>query len=120
MTMENFCVSLPLSSEYLTTVRLTTGGLCALCGFDVDSAEDFKVCVTESLLILKRNGFRAADISFRTGESLACSVSGKEKGEPEEKTADDDNSYALLNALLGNAEFVKDNAGTVQTIAFEA
>lgn len=59
MTMENFCVSLPLSSEYLTTVRLTTGGLCALCGFDVDSAEDFKVCVTESLLILKRNGFRA-------------------------------------------------------------
>lgn len=61
-----------------------------------------------------------ADISFRTGESLACTVSGKEKGEPEEKTADDDISYALLNALLGNAEFVKDGAGTVQTIAFEA
>lgn len=119
MTMENFCVSLPLSSEYLTTVRLTTGGLCALCG-STWIGEDFKVCVTESLLILKRNGFRAADISFRTAESLACTVSGKEKGEPEEKTADDDISYALLNALLGNAEFVKDDAGTVQTIAFEA
>lgn len=46
MTMENFCVSLPLSSEYLTTVRLTTGGLCALCGFDVDSAEWISKCAS--------------------------------------------------------------------------
>ena len=48
----------------------------------------------------------------------ACGAGGS--GGAEEKTADDDISYALLNALLGNAEFVKDNAGTVQTIAFEA
>ena len=49
--MEKFSVQLPLTGEYLTTVRLTTGGLCSLMGFDIDSAEDFKVCVTESLLI---------------------------------------------------------------------
>ena len=104
MKMEKFSVSMPLSNEYLTTVRLATGGLCALCGFDVDSAEDFKVCVTESLLILKRNGFQAAEVSFGVGE----------------KGADDEISYALLNALIGNAEFKKNAAGLVQTIAFEA
>ena len=54
--MDKFLVTLPLTGEYLTTVRLTTGGLCALAGFDVDEAEDYKVCVTESLLILK-HGF---------------------------------------------------------------
>lgn len=78
MKMEKFSVSMPLSNEYLTTVRLATGGLCALCGFDVDSAEDFKVCVTESLLILKRNGFQAAEVCFGVGEKLSCTVSGQD------------------------------------------
>ena len=120
MKMEKFSVSMPLSNEYLTTVRLATGGLCALCGFDVDSAEDFKVCVTESLLILKRNGFQAAEVGFGVGEMLSCTVSGQDGGRPGEKGADDEISYALLNALIGNAEFKKNAAGLVQTIAFEA
>ena len=68
--MDKFLVTLPLTGEYLTTVRLTTGGLCALAGFDVDTAEDFKVCVTESLLILRRNGFLSANIAFSVGETL--------------------------------------------------
>ena len=78
--MDKFSVTLPLTGEYLTTVRLTTGGLCALAGFDVESAEDYKVCVTESLLILKRNGFLKATIEFTVGESLACSICGETLG----------------------------------------
>ncbi len=120
MSMEKFSLSLPLSNEYLTTVRLATGGLCALAGFDVDSAEDFKVCVTESLLILKRNGFRCAQIDFEIGETLSCAILGGEREQPQEKSADDEISYALLNALLGNAQFSADDAGVVQKIAFEA
>lgn len=120
MRMEKFSLSLPLSNEYLTTVRLATGGLCTLAGFDVDSAEDFKVCVTESLLILKRNGFCAACVEFEIGETLSCTVSGGEPAAPGEKSGDDEISYALLNALLGNAEFTRDESGTVQKIAFEA
>jgi hypothetical protein len=38
--MGKFSVTLPLTGEYLTTVRLTTGGLCALADFDVDASED--------------------------------------------------------------------------------
>ena len=82
--MEKFSVSLPLTGEYLTTVRLTTGGLCALSGFDVDSTEDYKVCVTESLLILKRNGFKRAQICFEVGEMLACVVRGENRDETQE------------------------------------
>ena len=116
--MDKFLVELPLTGEYLTTVRLTTGGLCALVGFDVDEAEDYKVCVTESLLILKRNGFTRASITFTVGDELAFSVSGTEKTGEKEDSMEDEISHALLAALVGAVEFIKDDDGAVKTIAF--
>ena len=116
--MDKFLVSLPLTGEYLTTVRLTTGGLCALVGFDVDTAEDFKVCVTESLLILRRNGFLSATIAFTVGETLACKITGDNGEGEKEDSFEDEISYALLSALLGKVEFCKD-AGRVVGIEFE-
>ena len=117
--METLLMTTPTSGEFLTTVRLTTGGLCALVGFDVDSTEDFKVCVTESLLILKRNGYSAASITFTVGEALGCEIKGVgEQGEIEENI-EDEISYALLGALLGKVEFVKNDGGRVVSIAFE-
>ena len=116
--MEKFSVTLPLTGEYLTTVRLTTGGLCSLVGFDVDATEDFKVCVTESLLILKRNGFTSASIDFSVDEALGCVVSGKDSGGEMADAFEDEISYALLSALLGKVEFIKDGEKVVK-IEFE-
>lgn len=116
--MEKFLIELPLTGEYLTTVRLTTGGLCALVGFDVDAAEDYKVCVTESLLILKRNGYARASIRFTVGEALTCNVCGMDKSGETENSIEDEISRALLAALVGEVEFVKDSDGAVQAIAF--
>ena len=117
--MDTFSVSLPLTGEYLTTVRLTTGGLCALAGFDVDTAEDYKVCVTESLLILKRNGYVRAQITFTVGEMLACEVYGTEQGGEKEENIEDEISRALLSALLGKVEFSQGDDGRVEKITFE-
>jgi hypothetical protein len=117
--MDKFSVQLPLTGEYLTTVRLTVGGLCALADFDVDSAEDFKVCVTESLLILKRGGFTRAAIEFTVGETLSCALTGLEKGDEIEDETEDEISYALLGALVGNAVFAKNDGGRVEKISFE-
>jgi hypothetical protein len=116
--MEKFSITTPLTGEYFTTVRLTVGGLCALAGFDVDSAEDFKVCVTESLLILKRNGYLSASVEFTLGETLACRVDGKEEGGEYLDSAEDEISRALLSALLGTVEFVKEGE-KVTGIQFE-
>ena len=116
--MEKFCVTLPLTGEYLTTVRLTTGGLCSLVGFDVDTAEDYKVCVTDSLLILKRNGFTTADIVFTVGEALGCKVVGKDVGGEKTDSFEDEISYALLSALLGEVQFIKDG-DTIVGVEFE-
>ena len=117
--MEKFAVSLPLTGEYLTTIRLTTGGLCSLVGFDVDMAEDYKVCVTESLLILKRNGFTRADITFTVGEALACCVQGTQQTGEREANMEDEISRALLCALLGKVEFISGADGNVEKIVFE-
>ncbi len=118
--MDKFTVSLPLTGEYLTTVRLTTGGLCSLVGFDVDSAEDFKVCVTESLLILKRNGFSSATITFTVGEALACEVQGDCLDGEKEDSMEEEISRALLSALLGDVKFIKNQTGSsVEKIVFE-
>ncbi len=116
--MEKFSVTLPLTGEYLTTVRLTTGGLCALVGFDVDAAEDYKVCVTESLLILKRNGFSHAIIEFSVGEALGCKVVGMDACGEKEEGLEDEISRALLSALVGEVQFTKEQDKIVG-IAFE-
>ena len=117
--MKTFKIVVPLESEYFTTVRLTTGGLCALADFDVDSTEDFKVCVTESLLILKRNGFLNAELSFTIGEMLVCKIIGENQTGEKQDGFEDEISYALLNALLGKVEFSEQD-GRVAVIRFEA
>ena len=116
---DRFSVTLPLTGEYLTTVRLTTGGLCSLAGFDVDTAEDFKVCVTESLRILKRNGYGSATIDFTVGETLGGRLCGLELSEPEEDEVEDDISLALLSALVEKVEFENNEKGGVSGIRFE-
>lgn len=114
-----FSVTLPLTGEYLTTVRLTTGGICALAGFDVDFSEDFKVCVTESLLILKRNGYLTATVKFIVGEALECYVKGEEEGGMVEDSMEEEISHALLFALIDNVEFERNEKGGVSGIRFE-
>ncbi len=116
--MEKFSINTPLTGEYFTTVRLTVGGLCALVGFDVDTAEDFKVCVTESLLILKRNGFSSARVEFSVNEALSCAVVGEGKAAEKEESLEDEISHALLQALLGKVEIVRDTERVVR-IEFE-
>lgn len=118
--MKTFKIVVPLESEYFTTVRLTTGGLCALADFDVDSTEDFKVCVTESLLILKRNGFLNAELSFTIGEMLVCKIIGENQTGEKQDGFEDEISYALLNALLGKVEFSKDENDRVTAMNFGA
>ena len=112
--MNTFSITTPLTGEYFTTVRLTVGGICALSGFDVDTAEDFKVCVTESLLILKRNGFASASIKLTLGEELACEVVGEQIEGEKMDTPENEISLALLSALLGEVEFVNDSDRVVK------
>lgn len=84
-------------SEYMTALRLVTTAVCSAHEVDVDTLEDFKVCVTEGVIILKNCGFEAVSAVFGGGDSVSCTLSG-EGGNPKE--GENELSLALISALV--------------------
>ncbi len=98
--MKNFNVEFCLAdSEYMTALRLAVGAVCAVADVEIDSAEDMKVCVTESCLILKGCGFEAVKISLGTENGVHAVVEGV-GGSPVE--SDNEFSLALISALVAD------------------
>ena len=108
---EKIVLQIPLKNEYLTTVRLTTGGVCSLASIDVETSEDCKVCVTESLLLLKRNGYLSAEIGFLCRGGLSVTVTGKDKAGEISPSEEDEISCVLLSALVDNLNMEHDESG---------
>ena len=85
-------------SEYMTALRLVAGAVCSSADCSVDVLEDFKVCVTESAIILKNCGFDEVEVTFGGGEKFTACVEGF-GGKPEE--GENELSLALISALVG-------------------
>lgn len=110
-------LSFALKSDMMTTVRLTAGGVCARAGLSLDDGEDCKVCVTEGLLLLMRNGFSFARVFFSEEDGLYIRLKGEERSNSASETAEDEISYALLGALVDHLS-VERKDGVVSEIAF--
>lgn len=109
---------IPLGSEMMTTVRLTTGGLCSLVGLGIDESEDCKVCVTESLLLLLHGGFSHAEIVFtEEEEGLLVSVTGGGERGNAHTMPEDEISAALLEALARGVSVEKSESG-ISAVSF--
>ncbi|MBP5242975.1 MAG: hypothetical protein J6Z36_04720 [Clostridia bacterium] len=110
---EFFEFSMSLTGNTLmTTARLAVGGLSSAAGLDVDESEDFKVCVTESLLIFKRNGFQAVKARFTLAdEELQADLTALSPAVDAlaEESVENEISYALLGALVDETSFRKEN-----------
>ena len=95
--------------ELMTTLRLTTGGICSFVGLDIEDTEDCKVCVTESLLLLMHSGYPAARVSFAEDEGVHVRIEADGNGGNKEESADDGISSALLGALARDVNMEKEN-----------
>ena len=96
--MKAFTVEFYLSdSEYLTALRLVSGAVCSAADIDIDKLEDFKVCVTESALILKNGAFERIKAEFNTQKGVTATLTGL-GGKP--KQGDNELSLALIGALV--------------------
>ena len=103
--MKNFNVEFCLAdSEYMTALRLAVGAVCAVADVEIDSAEDMKVCVTESCLILKGCGFAGVKVSLGTEGGVQAVVEGV-GGTP--IACDNDFSLALVSALVTDCALEK-------------
>lgn len=100
--MKDLSIDFYLSdSAYMTALRLVAGAVCAAHDVDVDAMEDFKVCVTESAIILKNCGYEKITATFG-GEGAGCTVEGV-GGAPH--SAENEFSLALVSALVGECRF---------------
>lgn len=103
--MKDFKVEFNLAdSEYMTALRLVVGAVCAAADTDVDGAEDMKVCVTESCLILRSCGFENAKISINCQSGVHATVRG-EGGKPQDGNVEF--SLALVSALVTSCTLEK-------------
>jgi hypothetical protein len=114
--MKKLTVEFELSdSEYMTALRLVAGAVCSVADTDVDTLEDFKVCVTESALVLKRGGFESVKAVFDTDGDVSCTLSGE--GGSTVK-GDNELSLALIGALVAECDIV-DNNGIINRITLK-
>lgn len=102
-------------SEYMTALRLVAGAVCSAADVDVDLLEDFKVCVTESALILKNGGFQTVKAEFDAGDGVTAQISGI-GGSPAE--GDCELSLALIGALVEKCDINK-NGGIINKVTLK-
>ena len=105
--MKNFNIEFCLAdSEYMTALRLAVGAVCAAADVEIDSAEDMKVCVTESCLILKGCGFDGVKVSLGIEGGVHAVIEGV-GGLPVE--SDNEFSLALVSALVADCSLERTN-----------
>ncbi len=113
-------LKVPLQSDLLTTVRLLTGGVCSLVGLGLEESEDCKVCVTESLLLLKHAGFLSARLVFTREKGVRVLIEGEEGGGETVSSMEEEISVALLQALVKDLSMQKTQTGASRiTFGFE-
>lgn len=101
--------------QYMTALRLAVGAVCAAADLDVDGAEDMKVCVTESCLILQGCGFESVRISLSFDKGFKAIAEG-EGGNP--VPYDNGFSLALISALVTSCN-IEENGGITSKISLE-
>lgn len=112
--MKKFVVEFNLSdSEFMIPLRLVAGAVCSSLGVDV--MEDFKVCVTESALILKNCGFLKVRAEFCIDNKISVIVSGS-GGQPTH--GDNELSLALISALVEECDIHK-NSGIIDKVTLK-
>ena len=102
-------------SAYITALRLVAGAVCSAHDIDVDTLEDFKVCVTESAIILKDCGFESVTVTFADADGICCTIEG-DGGEPHE--GGNEFSVALISALVENCE-IRQRNGIVERVTLK-
>ncbi|MBR7185939.1 MAG: hypothetical protein IKD43_00340 [Clostridia bacterium] len=114
---ELMLLKVPTAGEIMTTVRLATGGLGSLTGLGLEESEDCKVCVTESLLLLRHAGYLAASINFCEDDGLFVCIMGEGEIVNPAPMPEDEISAALLEALAADVKTEK-REGALYRVSF--
>ena len=108
-------LNIPLRAEYVSVIRLTGSGIASRAGFDIDTVEDIKICMSEVCNNLlndkaKKGSDKETNILIEFLVSIGCltinfTIAGAEGWAPS-IDEDDENVYGLMIArvLMDNFE----------------
>ena len=101
----------------MTGVQTCALPICSLAGLGLEESEDCKVCVTESLLLLKHAGFLSARLVFTREEGIRVFAEGEEGGGEAVSSMEEEISVALLQALVEDLKMERTESG-VTSVSF--
>ena len=94
---------------------MVAGAVCSAADVDIDALEDFKVCVTESAIVLKNGGFEKVNAVFSTDRCVSATLTGVGGAT---KRGDSDLSLALIGALVESCE-INEKHGIIDRITLK-
>lgn len=120
-TASKIVLSIPPQAEWISLVRLASSGVASRCGFDIDTIEDIKVCVSEILNKVINSPFaatgRCVALSF---EVLPGSLAMEFEGEGLHGTSlfpeNDDFALAILDTLMDEVTLANDGKAAVRMV----
>ncbi len=118
-TTRQVALSIPSEAEYVSLARLTASGVANQCGFDIDSIEDIKVCVSEVLsqyISLSDSTKKPITVVFDVSDKL-CSItltSEVVKSELLFTTETGQFAFAILGTLMDEVVLSKEETASVR------
>ncbi len=120
-TAAKIVLSIPPQAEWISLVRLTASGVANRCGFDIDTIEDIKVCVSEILNKVIDSSFasagRSVSLSFEVlADSLAMEINGEGLHGTSLFPEEDDFALAILDTLMDEVVLSDDGMAAVRLV----
>ena len=120
-TATNIVLSIPPQAEWISLVRLTVSGVANRCGFDIDTIEDIKVCVSEILNKVIDSPFAASghcvSLSFEVRpESMAMEIDGEGLHGASLFPAEDDFALAIHDTLMDEVTLANEGKAAVRLV----
>ena len=121
--MDNLKFIIPGKPEYMTMIRLATSSLASMAGFDLETAEDIKMAVTEACKNVSCHGqegysdkyeidFNVAEGSFEVTVIDACEEHTLAKSNPCRNCPQEgDIGMIMIRSLMSCVEFGQDEEG---------
>ncbi len=103
--------------EYLSSLRLVAGSVCVNAKKSIDDIEDFKLCVGECALIMKRCGYDEISCTLFGDSAPRCEMEGR-GGSPVPSDGNDI-SLAIIEAFVKKCDIRKRDDGTIEKVILE-
>lgn len=122
--MENIKIAIPGTPEYRTMIRLITGSIATMAGFDVETADELKDCVYEACKLVSCHGqegwsdrfiidcnFEKVKVEVKVTDDCEAHTIKKVRKQCKYCPQEGDIGKVIIKSLMDEVEFGNDEVG---------